>query len=656
VLRKSGVDKPDPTKSMTQTMKHSSYRSDVDGLRAIAVLSVVGFHAFPGKFASGFVGVDIFFVISGFLISSIIFTNLELEQFSLLDFYSRRIRRIFPALITVLVASLAFGWFVLLADEFKQLGKQIAGGAGFVSNFILWGGNGYFDSLAATKPLLHLWSLAIEEQFYVLWPLLLILVWKRKWNFLGVTLFVASFSFAANIYLVGRDPVATFYSPVTRFWELMSGSTLAYISIHRQELISRYRNIQSLFGFCLLAIGFVQINETRAFPGWWALLPIFGAFFIISAGPKAWLNQFILSNRVFVWIGLISYPLYLWHWPLLSFAHIIENAEPSRSIRAAACIVSVALAWATYRLIEKPLRLGRNGQRKTMALLLTMIAVGSIGYFIFASDGLVNRKIALLTVELSRARVDSIDASIDFSDGRINFGSSRLNGLRPDTVLFIGDSLMNQYYPRAAKIYSDQTNLPYLSALFVARPGCRPVPNGVDINSNGRNCDEFYKAILALARDPIYKRIVVSANWELVFSEPAFSKNNAQLLLDFGYLRNLGKEIIIISLAPHSASLNPLSLAKPLRLNFFSNKASIPADQWINRSEVERYQDASWRRLVTFADAIGATLVDPFNFLCSQTMCPAILNHEPLYTDDYHLRGSAVERYATFIDSFVVKP
>jgi peptidoglycan/LPS O-acetylase OafA/YrhL len=176
-------------------LTHPKYRADIDGLRAIAVLSVVCFHAFPVRLKGGFIGVDIFFVISGYLISTIIFDNLERDSFSFVEFYSRRIKRIFPALLLVLIACLAFGWFALLADEYKQLGKHIAAGAGFVSNFVFWNESGYFDNAAETKPLLHLWTLGIEEQFYIIWPLLLWAAWKRKFNLLTITLVIAIISF-----------------------------------------------------------------------------------------------------------------------------------------------------------------------------------------------------------------------------------------------------------------------------------------------------------------------------------------------------------------------------------------------------------------------------------------------------------------------------
>jgi peptidoglycan/LPS O-acetylase OafA/YrhL len=224
------------------TLSHPKYRADIDGLRAVAVLVVVFFHMFPKWLKGGFVGVDIFFVISGFLISSIILSNLENGTFSFRAFYARRIKRIFPALIIILMTSFALGWLcVLLAAEFKQLGEHMAAGAGFVSNLVLWKEAGYFDNAAEAKPLLHLWSLGVEEQFYIVWPLLLWLIHRLKLNFLYVTLAILIFSFAINVGIATHDTVSAFYSPLSRFWELFLGGSLAYVTLHKPKWALRTR-------------------------------------------------------------------------------------------------------------------------------------------------------------------------------------------------------------------------------------------------------------------------------------------------------------------------------------------------------------------------------------------------------------------------------
>lgn len=224
------------------------WRPDIDGLRALAVFAVFVFHAFPKVpvFKGGFVGVDVFFVISGFLISSIIYTQLAKGTFSFWDFYSRRIRRIYPVLLTVLIGCLGFGWFYLLADEYMQLGKHIAGGAGFVSNFVLFFEKGYFDNASATKPLLHLWSLGIEEQFYIFWPLILWLTWKLKKNAMfWVALIIAVISMGMNLYWYKTNPSMDFFLPHTRVWELLCGAMLAWGNLHwKEKIVEKVKNIR----------------------------------------------------------------------------------------------------------------------------------------------------------------------------------------------------------------------------------------------------------------------------------------------------------------------------------------------------------------------------------------------------------------------------
>jgi peptidoglycan/LPS O-acetylase OafA/YrhL len=386
-------------------LPHPKYRADIDGLRAVAVLSVVVFHLFPGWSRGGFVGVDIFFIISGFLISSIIYAGLKKDSFSFTTFYIRRIKRIFPALIVVLVTCFVIGWFVLLPSEYKQLGKHTAGGAGFISNIFFWQESGYFDVAAHAKPLLHLWSLGIEEQFYIMWPFLLYFGWKRKFNLLMITGCISAISFSMNVAMVHNYAVATFYLPVTRLWELLLGSALSYIALHKISFIEcqtqridsvigsfvNFRDIQSALGLGLIFYAIFVFNKDISFPGWWALIPTLGAALVISAGPVAWINRVVLSNRVMVWFGIISYPLYLWHWPLFSFATILGNGELTRGMRVAVVISAIILSWLTYKIIEKPIRFGEHNQIKFIAPSILMLVIGLSGIHIYYSDGAAYR-------------------------------------------------------------------------------------------------------------------------------------------------------------------------------------------------------------------------------------------------------------------------
>jgi peptidoglycan/LPS O-acetylase OafA/YrhL len=389
---------------------HPKYRPDIDGLRAVAVLSVMMYHAFPATLRGGFIGVDIFFVISGFLISTIIFKNLESGRFSFVDFYSRRIRRIFPALVIVLPTTFVLGWFFLYPDEYRQLGKHVAGGAGFVSNFVLWRESGYFDAAAETKPLLHLWSLGIEEQFYIFFPMLAWSLWKARLNVLSFVALIGILSFLLNLKFVYSDAAMTFYMPQTRVWELLIGSTLALLVMdvsgslatveesmgkllrslmshadaESSEIASA--NAKAWPGALLILVALFKITRDTHFPGEWALLPTLGTVLLIWAGPHAYVNRGLLSSPILVWVGKISYPLYLWHWVLLTYNRIVVGETPSAGVRCAALALAILLAWLTYRLIEKPLRFGGNSREKTLALVIAMIAIAGVGLACFKTN------------------------------------------------------------------------------------------------------------------------------------------------------------------------------------------------------------------------------------------------------------------------------
>ena len=222
---------------MNSPQKHSSrpgYRPDIDGLRAVAILSVVIYHAFPGQLPGGFIGVDVFFVISGYLISSIIFKHLLRNDFSFSEFYARRVKRIFPALCAVLLISYAIGWFVLLPDEFKQLGKHMAASAGFVENFVLLREASYFDSASELKPLMHIWSLGIEEQYYLVYPVTVWLAYRAGGSVLSIIIVLAIISFGLNVGGIENAATKTFFLPQTRLWELLVGGILAYLQLFKK--------------------------------------------------------------------------------------------------------------------------------------------------------------------------------------------------------------------------------------------------------------------------------------------------------------------------------------------------------------------------------------------------------------------------------------
>lgn len=518
------------------TLSHPSYRADIDGLRAIAVLSVVGFHAFPNWIKGGFVGVDIFFVISGFLISSVIFSGLINETFSFREFYARRIRRIFPSLIVVLIGTYVIGWIVMFPDEYKNFGEQIAAGAGFLSNFFLWHESGYFDSTSETKPLLHLWSLGIEEQFYIVWPLLLWLAWKRRLNLLTVTIVTGVISFTLNLHVMQLDTVAAFYLPQTRFWELLAGSVLAYITLYKPTIFVKIerklekrlgitfnshvlnntlRDGKSLLGTTLIAASIFLLTKSDYFPGWLAMLPTVGTVLIISAGAKAWLNRAVLSNHVLVWFGLISFPLYLWHWPLLSFARIIEYGTPSRTIRIGVVLASIVLAWTTYRFIERYIRF-RKSRIVVITLCLLMIGIGYLGYNTYKRDGLlfrtINHRIALLTESSKRTNREKecfdIANAHDQPDAWFCHMNKKSNNVR---AFVFGDSHALSLLP-TFEVIAQRNNVDILLTGF---SGCPPLL-GVYVTRRGqqiRNCRQLNERVLQYVTENHITDVFLVARW-----------------------------------------------------------------------------------------------------------------------------------------------
>ena len=634
-------------------LSHPKYRPDIDGLRAIAVLAVLGFHAFPELVTGGFIGVDIFFVISGYLISTILIESLQKNRFSLLEFYSRRIRRIFPALTFVLSTSLIIGWFVLFADEYKQLGRQTIGGAGFISNLILWRDSGYFDVGVELKPLLHLWSLGIEEQFYFVWPLLLYVGYRFKWNLLYLTAALATLSFVLNIANVNTNPIATFYSPQTRFWELLIGSGLAYFMLHRSAItkhfISKHSNYISAIGITLLGLGILLTNSQSAFPGWWALLPTVGATLVISAKAECSINKTFLSNKPIVFIGLISFPLYLWHWPALSFIYILNGGLPPVWARISAVVLSFTLAWITYQFIEKPIRQNRAGSHVVSALLLLMTLIFCSGTIIYAKEGLksrlVNEPFANLNTKSFSASRQSDKSCIEkLALKEVSEEVCITNSSFP-SVLFAGDS-----HAMALFAAANSTDLPtdIQSSMLIAGHGCLPYTNlEYGPKSKGEwanNCENIAKEVARATSQISSISTVVLVNRLPKLDEAntpyksegrplsaieAFQLGNADFIEK---LLATGKRIVFVLDVP-ILKAHPNQCEK--RLGIIPTKNCRMTELGLKK-EREIYLESVQRLLKTYPKL---TLYDPTHMLCNQAVCNGKVQGNYMYFDDNHLNS-----------------
>ena len=374
------------------------YRSEIDGLRAFAVVPVVFFHAGFELFSGGFVGVDVFFVISGYLITTILINDLEKSRFSLLKFYERRARRIFPALFFVVICSIPAAWFLLQGSELRDFAQSLVAVSTFSSNILFWLESGYFESAAELKPLLHTWSLAVEEQFYVIFPLVLLVTWRFRTG-LVISVLVATFlvSLALSYWWTVAWPSASFYLLPSRAWELLIGSLVAFsIKYQFAETTVLKSNFLSVLGFTAILFAVFFFDNSTPFPGLHALVPTIGtALVILFAVPGTWV-QSVLSLKAFVGIGLISYSLYLWHHPVFAYLRHYNLLHPTDTQIFIALAVISCLAVFSYKFVERPFR-GKGAilnQREVFGLsaafLSALIACGVIGN----SKSFVGRQIA----------------------------------------------------------------------------------------------------------------------------------------------------------------------------------------------------------------------------------------------------------------------
>ncbi|HEX4511369.1 MAG TPA: acyltransferase family protein, partial [Burkholderiaceae bacterium] len=360
------------------------HRADIDGLRGFAVLGVLAFDASARWLPGGFVGIDVLFVVSGYLISTTVLPDLERGSFDFPAYCLRRARRLWPALLLVLLVVLVAGGFLMFAGEYRRLGAEVAAGAVFASNFIARETPPGMDA----RVLQHLWCLALLAQFSLAWPLLLMGARgnARRAEQIAVTLLVLSFGI--DLFWSYRDPADALYSPLARLWEFALGGYLALLQRRGRKLEAPPANTAAMTGCLLLAVSVVVLSNGRPFPGWRALAPALGAFLVLAAGPEAWLNRKLFGNWAAVGVGRVSYPLYLWHWPLLAFTGIFASTLPSANLRIATIGIALLAAVATHLLVERPIRRGPRAAVTTPLLLGLVAAVGVAGAACMALNGL----------------------------------------------------------------------------------------------------------------------------------------------------------------------------------------------------------------------------------------------------------------------------
>jgi peptidoglycan/LPS O-acetylase OafA/YrhL len=483
-----------PDIALARAWRNLEFRKDINGLRALAVLGVVAFHADRALVPGGFVGVDVFFVISGFLITRIVLSETAVGHFSLMMFYAKRAKRILPAMLVVVSLVWIIGWFRAAPTQFRDIGGSLLGNSYFTVNFWLMrlaGVGGYFGADSSTKPLLHLWSLSIEEQFYLIWSLLLLMLFKLKARWLLTVIPVIFFaSLTYCVVLTPIDPVAAFYLPLTRAWELALGALIAYREVFLLVALpypsQRFADAGAAVGIALMLGAFFFISEVQPFPGWRAMIPTAGCALVI-AHPGSQPGEALLGNRIAGFFGVISYPLYLWHWPLFAFAHTWPGVIPTRGVMFALAGIAVILATLTYRLIETPAAALFRRRPYTLALALaTLLALsGIVGRITFDSKGFPGRfpptVAAVFDYDVNGAqgqhlmqcfyqpsdRAYSLDEERErvarfYRDGRCGVAEDPTKA----TILIVGDSHAAHLFAGLTNVFAGKANILTLSSVF----------------------------------------------------------------------------------------------------------------------------------------------------------------------------------------------
>lgn len=627
-----------------------AYRSDIDGLRAVAIMSVVAFHAFPEVFPGGFIGVDVFFVISGFLITSILQQEMQAGRWSLTSFYAQRILRIFPALVLVLLACLVVGWHTLLAQEYMQLGKHLGLGAAFLSNIGLWWEAGYFDKVSEAKPLLHLWSLAIEEQFYIVWPLLLWLILRSRVGAARSVATLAVGSLLLSIWWVWSDRTQAFYSPASRAWELLAG---AWLALQPQRLQSVRTVVRGLAVAVLLGAT-VLLNAGAPFPGLVALLPVLAAVLLIGVPATSDWTGRLLGHPWMVALGKVSYPWYLWHWPLLSFGYIIESGQTSVGLRSGLAMASLLLAILTYRLWELPLR--RLPRRLVIGVLVAaMVILGLLGKNIYDRHGLerIRHKNLIQLDQTSSQDFLDFEKQGLITDAKcekpFKFPEREVCLLahadKPVSAVVLGDSHAVHAFWGLAKAFDAKG----LNLAVRGKGACVPVmaaKPGVGTSECERHMESTLRDIAAdsqiRAVALVFRGRYLTEHSSLQERQDFESKLDATLSL----LQSAGKQVyyflpVVEPGFDPRLCMGALPLGRKPPYSCVIDKAADDA-----KSEVVRVSAA---RVIALWP--GVRVVDPNTMLCREGRCPILQDGHSIFKDENHLSKAGSVRLSESLNA-----
>lgn len=613
------------------------YRPEIDGLRAVAVLPVMLFHAGFEAFQGGFVGVDIFFVISGYLITTIIIEERESGVFSLTRFYERRARRILPALLLVLTTCLLIAWLLLPPDSFSGFSESGLSTLGFVANLYFWRDSDYFSSAAELKPLLHTWSLSIEEQYYLLFPVVMAYWLSFRTRLIAALITIAAASFLLSILTTETSPSAAFYLLPTRAWELLAGSLTAILINRRYDeiLSSRYANVLAMLGIGLIAASvFVYDSQTR-FPGYAASVPVAATVLVLIFARNSNLVARLLSARPAVTIGLISYSAYLWHQPIFAFARHYSLEEPSKTMMSVLLVLSIGLSYVTWRLVERPARqvvtLPAPRMWALSAATSTVLAAVFLGGIL--SNGYTKARLSdaqestLATASWSPERDRCHTRHANQEDPACTYGTA------PARWAVVGDSHAVELAYALSLELGDHTGVRHHS-----KSGCAPTFTGPEA---GSDCGRWTIAAINSVRSNAEIQDVILAyrlNYHLIgeprFGETQFDSDPETMLARWqsltraaNLLSREGKRVTVVLQAPEI----PKHISNLVFRSGAGSQSEIPGvarDWWSRRSAFVI------GRLADLDPSI--VIVDPAEEFCSGLQCYSVLQGQALYFDDNH--------------------
>lgn len=608
-----------------------AYRPEIDGLRALAVVAVLLCHANFTLFSGGFVGVDVFFVISGFLITSLIAADLRQGSFSFINFWERRIRRILPPLIVVLIPVLIAGWFLHLPSDYKMLGQQVAAQSAFSSNVLFKSQAGYFDEASSVKPLLHTWSLSVEEQFYLFFPVVFVFLWRRKPQHLRF--YLLGFAFVSYIWaaiIVHNSPSSAFYLLPFRAWELVLGALLA---LRGQALpLSRMgKEVMGWGGLALIVVSVLFFSEETPFP-WAALPPCLGAALMILSNQSG-LNGAgrVLALRPVVFIGLISYSLYLWHWPIISFVRYAEFM-PFTPVVAVACLaLSFFLAVLSWKFVETPFRrkifLPSTGQAYA-AGIGSLALCGLIGLGLHFTNGFparldpqVVRYAAGVTDTNPHRKACDKPRPERFKNDEV-CQTNPDSGRKPAFIVW-GDSFADALAP----LFYDLSGRHDRNGFVVTAHGCMPALETAVRDPGSFDCAGHNKRVLQLIEKNDIKDVILIANWTAQLRD---AEGRERVERTVKMLRSQGRRVFVVLDVPYAPFDPPRYLAFKVLYGRDELRADFPADGYLS------VRKRMLEPLIEKIEQKGVVIIDPMPMVCADGVCDAQRDGFSLYYNKGH--------------------